>query len=544
VSSPFAVFAAEALHSWLAAHPVEATLLGDHSHDRELDNPSIEAAQARAAELRAQLATLDAVDTDDDPDERIDAEVLRTALTAELLDLDDVDEAAWNPMLHNPGTALYALAARPFAPATQRLDAARARLSAVPTYLAAARDRLGLLSRPHVETAIAQLDGTVALIDTALPDLANEAAGTLGAEADAARTALIAHQDWLRGKLETAERDPRIGADRFRAKLALTLDTDFVPEALLARAEADLDRITAQLIEEAGRFADVSTPDATTVRSVLDELAQDVPTDETILPLCRAALSATTDFVRDHDLVTVYDDPIDIIEMPEIDRGVAGAYCNPSGPLEAEPLPTQFAVSPTPKDWSADRIASYYREYNHHLLHDLTIHEAMPGHALQLMHSNRHRATTPIRAVFGSGSFIEGWAVYSEELMALRGYRTDESARAAAALRMHQLKMQLRTTLNTILDIRFHCADLSEAAAIELMTGRGFQQDGEATEKWRRVQLTSTQLCTYYVGYCEVRDLAIDLRRAHPAWSERELHDSILGHGSPPVRHLRTLLLG
>ena len=542
MSSPFAVFAAETLDSWLAAHPVEATLLGDHNHDHELDNPSIDAAGARAAELRSQLATLDATTTDDHPDEGIDAEVLRTALTAELYDLDDIDEASWNPMLHNPGTALYALASRPFAPAAERLASARARLSAVPTYLAAARERMGFLSRPHVETAVAQLDGTVALIDTLLPELAAAVGSALGTEADAARTALVEHQAWLRGKLDDAERDPQIGADRFRAKLALTLDTDFVPEALLARAEGDLDRITDQIIAEAGRFAGAATPDTETVKAVLDELAQDVPTDETILPLCRDALAATTRFVRDHDLVTVYDDPIEIIEMPEIDRGVAGAYCNPSGPLEAEPLTTQFAVSPTPSDWPPERVASYYREYNKHLLHDLTIHEAMPGHALQLMHSNRHRATTPIRAVFGSGSFIEGWAVYSEELMALRGYLADQSARAAAALRMHQLKMQLRTTLNTILDIRYHCADLDEPAAIDLMTRRGFQQEGEAAEKWRRVQLTSTQLCTYYVGYCEVRDLAIDLRRAHPDWSERELHDRMLGCGSPPVRHLRSLL--
>lgn len=543
MSAPFSVFATTTLDSWLAAHPVEATQLGDHSYDLELDNPSPEAAVSRAAELRAQLATLDATETDDQ-DDRIDAEVLRTSLTAELHELDDIDEASWNPMLHNPGTALYALTSRPFAPPAQRLDAARARLAAVPTYLAAARDRLGSLSRPHVETAIAQLDGTVALIDDVLPELATQAGSALGAEAAAARAAIVTHQDWLRSALASAERDPRIGADLFRAKLALTLDTEFIPEELLARAERDLDRITAELAEEAGRFAGVAHPDSSTIKQVLDELAQDVATDDTILPLCRDALRATTDFVRGHDLMTVYDDPIDIIEMPEIDRGVAGAYCNPSGPLETDPLPTQFAVSPTPADWPPERVASYYREYNQHLLHDLTIHEAMPGHALQLMHSNRHRAATPIRAVFGSGSFIEGWAVYAEELMALRGYRSDESQRAAAALRMHQLKMQLRTTLNTVLDIRFHCDDLTEAAATALMTRRGFQQDGEAIEKWRRVQLTSTQLCTYYVGYCEVRELAADLRTAHPDWSDRTLHDRILGHGSPPVRHLRTLLLG
>jgi uncharacterized protein DUF885 len=543
VSSPFAAFASSTLDSWLAAHPVDATFLGDHRHDHDLGDPSLPSATARAAEVRAQLATLDAVETPT-LDEQIDAEVLRTTLTAELFDLDDLDEAAWNPMLHNPGNALYGLTSRPFAPAAERLAAARSRLAAVPDYLAAARDRLGVLSRVHVETAITQLDGTVGLIDTALPDLAAEAGASLGPEAAAARVAVVEHQDWLRRQLPRATRDPRIGPTPFRSKLALALDTDFEPEALLARAEGDLDRITEQLITEAGRFAGVARPDSSTVRDVLAELAHDQASDDTILDFCRASLVTATEFVRAQNLMTVFDDRIDIIEMPEIDRGVAGAYCNPSGPLEPVPLPTQFAVSPTPKGWSPERVASYYREYNQHLLHDLTIHEAMPGHALQLMHSNRHRGSTPIRAVFGSGSMIEGWAVYSEELMADHGYLREESERAAAALRMHQLKMQLRTTLNTVLDIRFHCVDLDGAAAIDLMTGRGFQEDGEAAEKWQRVQLTSTQLCTYYVGYCEIRDLAADVRAANPDWTEGQVHDRMLAHGSPPVRHLRSLLLG
>ena len=543
MSSPFATFATSALDSWLTRHPVEATYLGDHSHDHQLDDPSVEAAQARAAELRAQLATLDAAEVAN-LDERIDAEVLRTTLTAELLELDELDEPAWNPMVHNPGNALYQLASRPFAPAAQRLEFARARLLAIPGCLDAARERLGDLSHVHTKTAIMQLDGTIALIDEALPELANEAGTELGPEADAARAALVAHQQYLRDRLESAGRDPRIGADLFRAKLALALDTDFVPEALLARAEGDLERISTQIAEEAGRFAGTASGERPTVRQVLDELARDVASDDTILDVCRAALVEATAFVRAAKLMTVYDDPIEIVEMPEIDRGVAGAYCNPSGPLEAEALPTQFAVSPTPKGWSDERVASYFREYNRHMLQNLTIHEAMPGHALQLMHSNRHRASTAVRAVFGSGSFIEGWAVYAEELMASHGYRSEESERAAAALRMQQLKMQLRTTLNTILDIRFHCDDLDEHGAMQLMTERGFQEEGEAVEKWQRVQLTSTQLCTYYVGYCEVRDLAADLRAANPDWREGELHDRILAHGSPPVRHLRTLLLG
>jgi uncharacterized protein (DUF885 family) len=127
--------------------------------------------------------------------------------------------------------------------------------------------------------------------------------------------------------------------------------------------------------------------------------------------------------------------------------------------------------------------------------------------------------------------------------MAMHGFRRDESARLASALRMQQLKMQLRTILNTVLDIRFHCHGLDQPSAMKLMTERGFQEEGEATEKWQRVQLSSTQLCTYYVGYSEVRDLASDLRTAYPDWTDQQLNDAVLGHGSPPVRHLRTLLL-
>jgi uncharacterized protein (DUF885 family) len=175
------------------------------------------------------------------------------------------------------------------------------------------------------------------------------------------------------------------------------------------------------------------------------------------------------------------------------------------------------------------------------MLHDLTVHEAMPGHALQLMHSNRGQASRA-RRVFESGTFIEGWAVYAEELMADAGYRSGVSRRAAGGLRMQQLKMQLRSTLNAVLDIRYHCGDLDEDEAMSLMTERAFQERSEAVGKWRRVQLTSTQLCTYYVGYREVRALARDVRAAHPDWSTRRVHDAMLSFGSPPTRHVRTLL--
>jgi uncharacterized protein (DUF885 family) len=199
-------------------------------------------------------------------------------------------------------------------------------------------------------------------------------------------------------------------------------------------------------------------------------------------------------------------------------------------------------VAPTPQDWSAQQVASFYREYNDHMLRDLTVHEAMPGHVLQLAHARRFTGTTPVRAALASGTFVEGWAVYAEELVAdlLDQVAGDEVA--SLALRMQQLKMQLRSTINAILDVRVHTRGMSEDEAMLLMTGRGHQEVGEAAGKWRRALLTSTQLSTYYVGYRELSALVRDLRADRPATGPRALHDAVLAHGSPPPRLLRVLL--
>jgi uncharacterized protein (DUF885 family) len=287
----------------------------------------------------------------------------------------------------------------------------------------------------HVETAIGQFTGTRTLLATEL-ERALEAEPAMRAEIDTVRTAAYeavdTHLDWLRSRLDDATGDPRLGEERFTRKLALALDTTTDADALLARAEADLAATEEQLAETASRLrGGARGPDV--VRQVLDELAAGAEvTDATIVGLCEEALARTTAFVREHDLVTVYDDSIEIIVMPEIHRGVAVAYCDPPGPLESKPLPTWFAVSPTPDEWPQDRVDSFYREYNGHLLHNLAIHEAMPGHVLQLAHSARYSGATPLRSAFWSGSFVEGWAVYAEHLMAERGYTSRRPSGAAA----------------------------------------------------------------------------------------------------------------
>ena len=546
----FARLARDYLDDRAERHPDAATGLGDHRFDARLPDPS---AQARADERRAldgwaaRLAALDRGALS--AEHQVDAAMMADGIARRVFEIDELREHTWNPLLTNPGKAIYQLLARDFAPLPDRLGSVAGRLAEIPGVLAEARGQLGRMPRVHLETAIGQFDGTIALlsnqIDAALEveGSAPQCAARLAQVRPAALEALTGHRDWLSARLAEADgnggfADPRIGPERFARKLSLTLNAAADADAILARAEADLDRVSEQITELAAQMSGAAGPGV--VPQVLGRLAEDVPDDATILEFCRAALAAQTEFVTDRRLITVYDDPVELIPMPEIDRGVAVAYCDSPGPLEPVPQPTFIAVSPTPADWAAERVASFYREYNRHMVHDLMVHEAMPGHYLQLQHSRRFSGSdTAIRAALRSGAFTEGWAVYAERVMAEQGYPGEGDPRA---VRMQQLKMQLRMTLNAILDARIHAHGMTEAEAMALMAGRGYQEEGEAAGKWRRAQLTSAQLSTYYVGYCEISDLAADLRAARPGLTDQQLHDRMLAHGSPPVRLLRTLI--
>ena len=534
-------------------HPDIATELGDHRFDDQLPDrrgAALDAERRSLDEFATRLTAIDQASIDQEL--RVDAAILGNDVARRLFEIEELREHTWNPLLANPGQAIYMLLARAYAPLPERLRSLAGRLAAVPDSLTAARAALGRMPKVHLETAIAQFDGTIGLVteevNAALRQAANggnpnpgRTAGVI-AEVENARPAALAalaeHRDWLSARLAGDDpaaggsgfADPRLGRDLFARKLSLTLSAASDADAILDRAEEDLERLTDEIAEVAAALG--GTP-----REVLDRLSAAAPDEATILAFCTDALAAQTEFVRSRDLVTLYDDPVEIIDMPEINRGIAVAYCDPPGPLEPVPGATFIAVSPTPKDWTAERVASFYREYNRHMVHNLMVHEAMPGHYLQLQHSRRFTGATALRAALWSGPFVEGWAVYAEEVMARHEYPGEGDP---AGVRMQQLKMQLRMVINAILDARVHTRGMTEAEAMSLMTARGFQEEGEASGKWRRAQLTSAQLSTYYVGYIEVADLAADLRRR--GLSERAAHDSMLAHGSPPVRLLREVL--
>ncbi|BFU46928.1 DUF885 domain-containing protein [Krasilnikovia sp. MM14-A1004] len=535
--SDFVPLAERIVDALLGSDPVLAARAGDHRVDDRLPDLSPGAVAGQVTMLRDAADALSGVDPDEfGAQEQADHAILSALVEQSLFELRDLREHEWNPLRHNPGPLLDSLTSRPFAPAAERLGSLGARLAAVPDALATARAVLRDVPRLHAETALGQFAGSAALIRAEMPGLLAEEPGLRSAVEPAAAAALDALAEfgrWLRAGLDSGEpgRDPRLGRPLWEARLWHALDTELPAAEILSRAERNLDDVTAELRVVAAELTGGPATDGT-VRQALDRLADDHPDGATIVELAKRTMTEATDFVRAHDLMTIVDDACVVEEMPEFARGVAVAYCDPPGPLETADVPTFYRIAPAPSGWPAARVESFYREYNNHMLRNLTVHEAMPGHFLQLAHARRFRAATRVRALAGSDPFVEGWAVYAEELMAGLGF-------GGLPVRLQQLKMQLRMTLNAILDQLVHCAELSEAEGMALMTGRGFQEEGEAAGKWRRALLTSTQLSTYFVGYTEMSALAA----ARPfGATPKAWHDAMLAHGTPPPRHLRTLL--
>jgi uncharacterized protein (DUF885 family) len=539
----FERLAGDYIEALLQMNPEQATALGDHRFDARLDDYSLGGARAnleRERRFRRRLAEIDrsqlgAVNA-------IDHSILEARIDAAIFALTTLREHEWNPLRYNLGDAIYNLLARDFAPLEERLRNAAQRLEAVPAALEAAKASLRNPPRIHTETAISQNAGTIALVRDEL-DRFLEQAPVLRREIAPAQAAAVraleAYGSWLEAELlPRSNGDFRLGEPMFRQKLAHTLHSDLSLETILERAEQALAETQAAMYETAvplyrAQFPDRPLPERREViATVLATLAEDRPTDRTIVSQARADLDETTRFVAARRLVGVPDEPIEIIVMPEYQRGVAIAYCDSPGPLEQDAR-TFFAIAPTPADWSAERTESFYREYNDYMLKDLTVHEAMPGHYLQLAHSNAFTAPTQVRAVFSSGTFVEGWALYAEQLMVEHGYGGPE-------VRMQQLKMRLRAIINAILDQKIHTAGMTEREAMDLMMNEGFQEDGEAAGKWRRAALTSTQLSTYFVGHSEISDIRTAYVAEHgPITDWRAFHDRLLSFGSPPPRYVR-----
>lgn len=544
----FETLARKIIDGYLRLNPEAATQLGDHRFDTRLSDLSAKGLETSRAWMKAQRAALLAIPEKSlSPGNQVDRAILLDQMDGGLFQLDDLKFWRSNPLAYNPGDAIYGLLSRDFAPLPKRMASVKARLLLIPGLLKAAKANLQNPPRIYTETAIQQFQGALGMVKGEVGDSAKQAgmADDLApAQAQAAK-ALEDFITWMKTDLlPRSNGDFRIGKDAFRKELRYTLNSDLSMEDILRRAEVGLISTQAEMLVVAKPlFASyfpgrVESDPKVIIKAVLDKIAEKRPTNDTIVALATEDLKQATAFVREHKIVSVPTEPVKIIVMPEYQRGVAVAYCEAPGPLEAHGS-TFFAISPTPADWKPDRVASFFKEYNEAMVQDLTVHEAMPGHYLQLAHSNAFKAPTLVRGIFTSGLFAEGWAVYGEQTMARLGYGGPE-------VHMEQLKMRLRVILNAILDQKIHTQGMTEQQALDLMEHEGFQEEGEAVGKWRRACLSSTQLSTYFVGASEMDDIraAAEAKAARDKvpFDEMAFHDKLLSFGSPAPKYARRLM--
>ena len=538
--------------------PVSATTIGDHRYDDRIDDVSAAGRNAGLRFTRDTLRRLEAIDPSQlSRANQVDYAMLANALRAQIWQTETWQTWAWNPLGYQAiaGGALYGLMAREFAPLPQRLESATARMEQLPDLLRKTRAELvpARVPAPHAETYAAQNPGLKSIVTDMIEPhkgvLTERKRARLERAIAAFNAAVDEHQAWITGTLvPAAQADFRAGADIFDTQLGYTLQSTLSRADIRARAEAAVRSVREEMyrvskLALAGQAGAPPTPDNPTpeqqqaaIRAALDLAAADRPARDRLVETATEATEEARRFVIEKDLITLPDGPVRVILMPEFQRGFAVAYCDSPGPLERH-LDTFYAVSPIPDDWSDEQTASFLREYNNRGTLDIAVHEAMPGHYVQIWHSNRYPST--LRAVLGSGSFVEGWAVYAEEMMVQEGFRADDPL-----YRLSQLKVQLRTITNAIIDQAIHCDGMSREEMMRLLTQTAFQEEREAAGKWRRAQLSVTQLSTYFVGFQEhLETRAAAEAEQGDAFNLKAYHDGVLSFGSPPGRFARQLLL-
>ncbi len=565
--------------------PVFATSMGDHRFDDRWPDMSETGRRARLAFVDRWTRMLDELDASAlSADERIDRELLQGELDAMRFEEAQLRQEAWDPQawVYLIGSGLHGLLARDFAPLHIRLAAVASRLEGIPALIGVAREVIGSLpdrpvSRLHAEVAGRRIGGVASLAQEAVA--MGEAASADDPEVAALLPRLRAATERATAVLEGIGRHlteevapgarggPELGRELFERKLRHTLrDPEVTPDAVLARAEAEYGRVRAEMIRIARELWPAWRPgepepddDGALVRGTLDAIAADHPAADELVAFCRAELDTIEAFCREHDVIGLVDEPLEIDWTPEFMRSFGGAMLDTPGPLDAGQA-SFFSITPVRDDWDEAAVESYLREENARQLRLLTIHEAVPGHYLQGAYANR--GSSLARRVFASGLFAEGWAVYVTQVMLDRGYGQDDPA-----LWLVHWKFYLRAVVNAILDVRIHCDGMTGEEAIELMVDGGFQERSEAVAKDERARLSSTQLSTYFLGSVGLWDIEDAARRRAaeasgagadavpapavvggypdtPGFDPRAHLELVIGHGAPPIPLLRRILLG
>jgi uncharacterized protein (DUF885 family) len=530
--------------------PLYATRTGNHHYDHLLDDVS---PKARKVSMERTRKTLDELPRKIaykklSRSGQIDFEIWQHELKKQIWLADHTRRFEDDPRAYNDyiTESVYSLLTHSTLPQPVNVRNAISRMAQIPKIVQAAKDSIKNPPRVLTEVAIKQNRGALALYERGIFELAGDDAANsdLKKASKALVSVLTEHQKFLEDDvLPRSKGEWRLGKERFAAKLVLELDAGVTAAEVLQEAEDEAQRVEnemyvvarqlwAQTFPKKILLVDDENGRRETIRLVLEETSKGHGKADDLVVDARTGVAKIKQFIKDKDILRLPEpDRLKIIEMPEFQRGYSIAYLNPAPPLDAKAA-SYYAISPPPSDWEAKRIKSFMEEYNRHILQILTIHEAYPGHYVQLEYANRHPSL--IRKVLSSGVFAEGWAVYTEKVMLDEGYGQGD-----LKLRLHQLKWYMRTVCNAILDYKMHCTDISDEDAIAFLILRAFQSEAEAILKILRAKQSSCQLSTYFVGRTAFQRLRRSVQNELGNGFELgRFHEAALDHGSLPVKYL------
>jgi hypothetical protein len=533
--------------------PLEATMLGDHRFDHLLDDISPEARRGWVDQYRRRLELL--------PKEvpyarlsrngQIDFEILRDDLIRNIWLTENTRPFEEDPRTYGSyiSDSVYSLLTQSTLPKETNLRNAIARIAEIPRIVTSARETLRDSPPSILETAILQNRGAIGFYEKGIFDLVGDSPqlDDLRKATTQALASLNEHQLFLEDSRRLrANGEWRLGRDLFSQKLELVLNAGLSADQVLADAEEEFVRVQREMYVISRQLwsryfpGKVLPPDdepgrRSTISQVTQAVSQEHGTPETLIADARATVGRIQEFIQQRDILRLPEpDRCQIIEMPEFRRGNSLAYLDSALPLDPMGIST-YAVSPPPTTWGEDRVRSFLEEYNEHMLQVLTIHEAYPGHYVQLEYSNR--CPSLIRRVLQSGVFIEGWAVYTEQMMLDQGYGD-----GSLPLRLNQLKFYLRAVANAILDHKMHCTLMTDEEAFRFLTEEAYQSEGEVRLKIIRAKQSSTQLSTYFVGRMAHYRLRQQIQRELGDQFELgRFHEAVLDHGSVPMKYLPEL---
>jgi uncharacterized protein (DUF885 family) len=558
--SEFPAFTGEFVERTLALSPTGSTAAGLHTYggvalDAHLDDYSaagVDKARATWRDLASQLGRFDRAQLD--AESRADAELMETQIRLAQLDEQEIQNYRHNPTLYveTIGNGLFVPYSVEYAPAEQRWGHIISRLNEVPRLLDEAKAQL--VDTPPIwkQVAIEENEGTIGLIEQEFPAHVPPARkAEYDASAARATAAMRGFNGWLKSSLkESGAESWRLGKEKYAKLFALSMGSTLQPEELLERAELALIETRKLMFKLALPLhhklypAHVDPVDVNLiVGETLKKISERHATREGYLGAARATLDEARGFLKAHPEKVIADPPRDnlkVIETPVFLRGSYGVGgFNPAPALEPQ-LGAFYWVTPIPPAWSEERAASKLREYNDYGLRILTIHEAIPGHYVQSEYASRIEPLSrrALRAVYGSGVYVEGWAVYATAEMIKAGYDN-----GAPELELQNLKWELRAIANTILDIRYHTMGLTDQEALALMMDQTFQEREEAVAKVQRAKLGACQLTTYFTGYTEWKRLRELARQKQGAgFAPAAFHERALAEGALPMNTLGKLL--